>query len=402
MRKVVELKRADPAQVKAPESLGTSLGTLENGVDTSRPQWDAKSIALWILAVLAAIFMLRFAEAVLIPIVLAVLISFLLNRGVDWLERRLKCPRAIGSVIVLAVFLSAVGGTAYWLRNQAFAVIDNLPEAAQQLRTTMADLRLGRTTDALSQVQEAAAELEKAATEASGGPAPAAQRGVQRVQVEEPAFDIREYFWWGSMGLLAIASQFMLITFLVYFMLLSGDLYKRKLVKIAGPSLASKRITVQILAEIEMAIERFLAVQAASALLVAVATGFALWWLGLAQAPVWGILAGLFNSVPYIGPVIVSVGLMIVAFLQFQSISMALWIAGVALAITTLEGWLLTPARLGRAARMNSVAVFVSLVFWSWMWNVWGMLLAVPMMMVIKSVADRIEDLQAISELLGE
>jgi predicted PurR-regulated permease PerM len=98
----------------------------------------------------------------------------------------------------------------------------------------------------------------------------------------------------------------------------------------------------------------------------------------------------------------VSGGLAIVGFMQFGNIWMAALVAAIATVITTLEGWLLTPALMGRAASMSPAAIFVGLIFWSWMWGVWGLILAVPMMMVLKAVCDRIEDLQWIGELLGE
>jgi predicted PurR-regulated permease PerM len=127
-----------------------------------------------------------------------------------------------------------------------------------------------------------------------------------------------------------------------------------------------------------------------------------LWYFGLNQWIVWGLLAGIFNSIPYLGPVLVTAGLGMVAFLQFDSVSQTLLVCAAAFVITSLEGFLLTPALMGRAAKMNPVAVFVGLLFWSWIWGVWGAILAVPMLMMLKAVCDHIEDLQPVGELLGE
>jgi len=153
-------------------------------------------------------------------------------------------------------------------------------------------------------------------------------------------------------------------------------------VKHASSTLAGKKITVNVLEAIGGQIERFMLVQIVTSCLVGVTTGLALWGLGLQNAAVWGLAAGIFNSIPYFGPCIVTSGLAVVAFLQFGTFGMTALIAGVALLITSLEGWALTPALLGRAAQMNRVAVFAGLLFWSWMWGIWGTLLAVPMMMV--------------------
>jgi len=251
----------------------------------------------------------------------------------------------------------------------------------------------------IEQVQKAASELEKAASAAAP---PASQpAGVQRVQVESPAFNITDYFVWGSMSLATAIGQLVLILFFVYFVLATGDLYRRKLVKIA-PSLTTKKITVQILEEIDRQIEMFLVVQILTSTIVAVATWLAFRWLGLEQAGVWGVAAGVFNSIPYFGPVIVTAGTAMVGFLQFGTIRMALIVSGVSLVITSLEGFLLTPWLTSRAARMNAVAIFVGLLFWGWIWNVWGMLLAVPMLVTFKAICDHVEDLKNVGELLGE
>ena len=110
----------------------------------------------------------------------------------------------------------------------------------------------------------------------------------------------------------------------------------------------------------------------------------------------------MFNSIPYFGPVLVTGGTAVVGFLQFGSLKMAALVAGVSLVITSVEGFLLTPWLTSRAARMNAVAVFVGLLFWGWVWNVWGMLLAVPMLMALKAVCDHVEDFKSVGELLGE
>jgi predicted PurR-regulated permease PerM len=204
------------------------------------------------------------------------------------------------------------------------------------------------------------------------------------------------------MGAIGFLGQFTVILFLVYFFLVTGDLYKRKLVRIAGPQLTHKKITVQILDEINRQIESFIRVQLFTSVIVGVATGIALWWFGVEQYVIWGVLAGVFNSIPYLGPVIVTGGLGIVAFMQFDSVTRTLYVCAVTLTITSLEGFLLTPMLVGRAARMNAVAVFVGLLFWSWLWGVWGTILAVPMLMMIKAVCDHVEDLQPVGELLGD
>jgi len=359
---------------------------------------SVRSLSLTIVAVVAAAFALRAGQEFFIPFVLSILFSYALAPIVDWLERR-RVPRAAGAAVVLSLLVGGAGWGLYSLRGQATSIIDRIPEAAQQLRGELQ--REKRASDtAVEKLREATEELEKTASEAAE--VSPARRGVMRVQIEEPPLRVRDYVHWGSAGVITIGAQLVVVLFLVYFMLTAGDLFKRKIVQISGPTLSRKKITVQILDEINLQIERFLIVRLVTSAAVGVASWLAFEWLGLEEAAVWGIAAGLFNSIPYFGPVVVTAGIAVVAMLQFGTISMALFVAATAAVITSLEGFLLTPWLTGRAARMNAVAIFVGLLFWTWVWGVWGTLLAVPMLMVTKAVCDRIEDLQSFGELLGE
>jgi predicted PurR-regulated permease PerM len=154
--------------------------------------------------------------------------------------------------------------------------------------------------------------------------------------------------------------------------------------------------------DINRQISGFLRVQVITSAIVAVATGVALWWFGVDNYIIWALLAGVFNSIPYLGPIVVSGGLAIVTFMQFDDLATTVYVSGTALLITSLEGWLLTPVLMSRAAQMNPVAIFVGLLFFSWVWGVVGTILAVPMLMAIKAVCDRVEDFQPVGEMLGE
>lgn len=360
---------------------------------------DVRNVALTVLAFAAGILFLRYAEEVLVPVVLAILISYALWPIVLWLER-IKVPQTLAAAIVLVGTTFGIGWAAYTVRFQAINLVDQIPEATRLVRREW--LR-GRTSEsAMTKVQEAATAVQQTAEQAGGGPDPAVGRGVVRVRIEEPAFDARKYVRWGSMGIVGLMGQLVLIFFLVFFLLQSGDLFKRKIVKIAGPTLSRKKITVEILDEINRQIGGFLFVRTLASLAVAVVTWLALRWLGVENAGVWGMAAGVLNTIPYFGPFIISGGLFVVAMVQFRDVSTAAWVAAVAMAITSIEGWVLTPALQGRVARMNEVAVFIGLLFWSWIWGFWGAILAVPMMVVMKAICDHVEDLQPIGELLGD
>ena len=356
-----------------------------------------RSVALVVVAAAAAIALLYWAREVFIPIVLSVLISYALEPVVTLLIR-LRLPRVLAAAFVIVLFTSGVLYSGYALWDDAMAMVAAAPQAASKLRAELH--RDGTQPGTIAQVQKAANELQRTADEAAArNPV---GTGVQRVQIEEPVFDIRGYLTWGSAGVVAFAAEATLVVFFVFFLLASGDLVKRKLVKLAGPSFEKRKITVQILNEIDTQIERFLLLRIATSLVVGVATGLAFRWMGVHHAAMWGVAAGVLNSIPYFGPMIVAAATAIVAFLQFGTIAMAVYVSGVSVVITSLEGWLLTPWLTSRAARTNEVAMFVGLIFWSFVWGIWGTLLAVPMLVVVKAFCDRIEDLKPIGELLGE
>ena len=358
-----------------------------------------RSVALTIIAVTAAMYLLQWAQEAFIPIVLSVLISYALEPIVSMLMRA-RLPRAAAAALVVTLMTGLCGYSAYSFADDAAAIVARLPEAAQDLRQIIKRQDSNGNSSAIAQVQKAADELQKTA-DAAAGPSPA-PTNVTRVQIEEPTINVREYLSWGSASLITFAGQATLVLFFVFFLLASGDLFKRKLVKLAGPSLEKKKITVQILDEINRQIARFLLVRLVTSVVVGLATWVAFRLVGLEQAGLWAVAAGVFNSVPYFGPVIVAGGTALVAFLQFGSISTAAYVSAISLAITGLEGWLLTPWLTSRTARTNEVAVFIGLIFWSFIWGIWGTLLAVPMLVVAKAYCDRIEDLKPIGELLGE
>jgi predicted PurR-regulated permease PerM len=356
------------------------------------PAIQVRNIAFVLVSIAIVVLLLQFMQPVLLPLVLGALLFYALDPAVDRLQQ-LRVPRALGAALMLFMVVTSCAVLAYTLQGQAVTVIDQLPVAARNLAATLRKAP-GAEPGAMEKVQQAADELR--ATEKSSAP-----KGVTRVQIEEPGFQASTFVWSTSLGVASAANQLIMVLFLTYFMLLSDQLFKRKLVEIVG-TLSQKKVTVTVLEDIAGQIEQFLVIQLATSGIVAVVTGVALWAMGLQQAALWGLLAGVFNSIPYYGPLLVTGGLALVGFLQFGTIGMTTAVAGVSLLITTLEGSILTPMLMGRAASMNQVAVFVGLLFWSWVWGVWGMLLAVPMMMVIKVICDHVEPLQPVGHLLGE
>lgn len=359
---------------------------------------DVRSLALAVLAVLGTLVFLRWAAALLVPLMLGLMLSYALDPLVDRLERW-RVPRAFAAAVLLVALGAGAVASGFALRDDAAALLDSLPQAVQKVRETVR-ARQGRSESAIDKVQRAAAQLEQAAQQ-SMQPAPATQ-GVTRVHVERGPLDVRAFLWTGTLGLATSAAQAAVVFFLAFFLLISGTTFRRKLVRIAGPTFTQKRITVQALDEITAQIQRFLLVQVLLSVLVGVVTWLAFLALGLDQAAVWGVAAFALNFIPYIGFLVFTALSALVAFVQFSSFDMALAVAGVSLVLHTISGNLLMPWLTSRANQMNAVAVFTAVLAFGWLWGVWGLLLGVPIVAAIKAVCDRVDDLKAMGELLGQ
>lgn len=371
---------------EAPSATAASGHSLFGGL-------DARTIALVIIALGVTIFLLQYMQALLAPLAFGLLLFYALDPAVDAMER-IRVPRWIGAAFALGLTMATIMAGAYALQDEAMRVINELPTGARRV-VSLLERQPRALPGPLEKVEQAAEELAKSDTSKT-------PPGVVRVQVEEPRITSTMLLWSGSMGAVTAANHLIIILFLTYFLLLSDKLFRRKFIELAGPTLSKRRVTVEIIDSISSQIGRFILVQFFTSIIVGVATWGALVALGLESPALWGLLAGIFNSIPYYGPLIVSGGLALVAFLQFGTIYMMLIVAGVSLLITSLEGWLLTPVLMGKVASMNRVAVFVGLLFWSWAWGVWGMLLAVPMMMSIKVICDHVDDLKPVGRFLGE
>ncbi len=366
---------------------------------TVRPPVDVGGLALAILAVVAVVFALEWAQGLVISLLLGVVFAYSLNPLVVWLER-IKIPRVLGAgMVIVAVACALMLGT-YSLRGQMQTIITQLPEAVSKLSAGLASMRNGQI-DNMQKVQTAAIDMEKAANPAATIPS-SPERRATHVVVDAPAFKLGNFLWAGSMGVLGFIGEAAMVVFLVFFLLLAGDTFKRKLVRLTGPSLSRRKITVHILDDINRSIQRYMLMLLLTNVLVALLAWLVFRWIGLENAGAWAVAAGLLHVIPYFGPGITAGATGMAAFMQFDSLSMALLVSGASLVIATLVGTFITTWMTGRIAKMNTAAVFISLLFWSWLWGPWGLLLSMPIMVIVKVVSQHVEQLQPVAELLGE
>jgi predicted PurR-regulated permease PerM len=358
---------------------------------------DVRSAALVVIAAVASLYALHWAQEVFIPVMVGLLLSYALSPIVTRLQAW-RIPRAASAGALLTALFVGAGTMTWSLSDDANELIASLPAAVEKLKRSVRNLQGGQATP-LAVVERAASQLEEVAQPTA--PSSSTPRGVQRVVIERPRFDIRQYLWTGTVGLVAVLGQVCMMALIAFFLLASGDTFRRKMVKLAGPTLGRKKLTLQALNEISGQIQRYMLVQLFLSALVGVATWLSFEWLGLDHAAVWGVAAGVLNLVPYLGNALITGGSALVGFMQFGTLEMAATVAGISVVINAIEGFLLMPWLTSRANRMNAVSVFIGVLLLGWLWGAWGLLLAVPVLVIVKSVCDRVDDLKPLGELLG-
>ena len=372
--------------------------------DTTTGPVDIRSTSLVVLTVIAVTASLYFARSFFAPLVLGVLISYALYPIVSFMHHRLKVPRVLGAGVIVIAIVTASGYGVVALQEQAVELIDKIPAAVKRFNTGGGDVE-GAESGVIGKLREAAVEIEKAAGSAGEAVVETNETGtgvpVQTIIVDEGRGRYIDYLLDGSLGVLVFAAQVLTVLLLVLFILASGKLYRQKVVRSAGDTLAEKRVALQILDDINHQIRRFFFVMLVGAIFVGVATAATFWWLDVEQAMLWGVIAGVASIVPYAGPAFVFVASGLTAFLQFGAVTDSLIVAGASLAITSVQGNLLTPWMTSRAASLNAVAVFVSLLFWGWLWGPVGLIVATPIQMIVKSICDHVENLRPVGEFLG-
>jgi predicted PurR-regulated permease PerM len=390
-----------PESASEPASESAPAGAAETGGDSNAAHErlplhvHARGLALGVIATVAFLYALQWSRAFLVPLLLGILITYTLNPVVCWLER-LRVPRALGATLVTAAILCGSAFGASRLHGEFQNILEELPTVTHKV-STLLRAKLGTGPSTLERIQAVANEIEQAAS-GSAARKPAARK----TPAETGGIKVIDWVWAGSMGLAGLVSQATMVIFLVFFLLLAGDTFKRKLVKLTGPSLTKKKVTVHILEDINSSIQSYMFMLLVTNALLALLTWLALQAIGLENAGAWAIVAGLLHIMPYFGPLLITSATGLVAFLQFESLQMVLLVAGASLGIATLVGTFVTTWMTGKIARMNPAAVFVSLLFWGWLWGVWGLLLGVPVIVIVKVVAERIEGMEIVAELLGE
>ena len=359
-----------------------------------RPQ--VAKIALVVIAVGVTIALLRWGQAFFVPLLLGIFTGYAFRPWVSALAR-LHIPRALGAALTMCCVAALVVAALYSLREGAMELTQQLPEAARKVGGI-----LGKQSNAakpLAQIHRAAKELDKAAAEATGVAAPrstpaAAPPGLAVMTAEKLLLGM-------ASGALSVSLELGMGGLLAYFLLAGGDAFRRKVISIAGPTLARRRITVELLDEIDVQIQRALMVMLVTNVLIAFTVSGLFAAMGMQRAVMWGTLAGVLHIVPYVGASVAAAAAAAIGLVQLGDAGQALTLAAGTLGICVLIGFGFSLVLQGDVSRMSSMVMLTGLLFFGWLWGGWGVLLGLPALAVIKAIADRVASLQPLAKLMA-
>lgn len=345
----------------------------------------ARTTALIGIFVLLALYTLYFARPFLLPVAVATILNFLLSPVVRGMAR-LHVPRSIAAALVILALLGIVAVGIQRLSGPASQWIDRAPEGVERIERRVRGLRRP-----VEQVQQAAEKVEEEVERLRGNGDPASR-----------AVRVKGGTWTGALlsRTQAFLGSAVVVLILLFFLLASGDFFLRKLVRVL-PRLEDKRRAVEIARQTELHISTYLSTVTLINVGLGVCVGLAMWAVGMPNPALWGVVAGLLNYVPYLGPIVTLSVITIVSLLTFEDLGRAVIAPLVYFAINFTEGSFVTPTVVGRRLTLNPVVVFLGLIFWGWLWGIPGALLAVPLLATFKILCDHLEPLAPIGEFLG-
>ena len=368
----------------------------ENGQspgETPLPPPRPSTVALTLIALILGLFAIRAGAAFFIPLLLSLFLNYALSPVVGRLASW-GVPRVLGAALVILAFSAAIAGALYRVGSDAGDVIQEIPSAVQRLRIVLTHAQQDHT-GTLEHVQRTASELQKLAEAAS--PVPARPKEAAAAT----AVDIRSMLLIGTSNIAIALGQLGSALFLAFFLLSAGDLFRRKFLRAVGGDFSRRRTTLRVLDNVDRQNQRYFAIVLLINAAVGVVIGAGFYAIGLERPTVWGIAAAVLHTIPYVGAAMLAGAAALVAYGQFGTLQMALLAAIIPIVASVILGIFVQTWLMGRAARMNTPAVFVSLLFWGMLWGGWGLLLAVPIMVAIKTVCDHVERLKPYGDILG-
>jgi len=341
--------------------------------------------ALLLLAILTVLYL---ARDLILPIVAALILSLVflpLVRGM----KKIFIPVPLGAGLVVLALMAGFVGAAYNLSEPAGKWLEKAPKSLKTI-----DKKLRKIAGSMQEVASATEKVQDLTEKlASGDPK---KEKPREVVMQEPTLTGTVLYSARDFVLAALSTMVLL-----YFLLASGDLFLRKTIAVT-PRFSDKKRAVDIAQQVEMAVSRYLFTVAIINIGLGASVALAMYLMGVPNPVLWGVMVGTLNFIPYIGDIVSFSVLTVVGLLTFDPLWQSLMVPGVFYLLTALEGYLITPLIVSRRLSLNPVVIILSVLFWGWMWGVPGALLAVPILVALKTVCDRVESLQVFGEYLGE
>lgn len=344
---------------------------------------NAVDTAAMVIVIVMSVAALKLGRAVVLPVIISVLLTLLLSAPVRWLRRR-KVPERIGAAMVVFGAVGAALGVGAILVTPATEWMSTAPATFSKVETKVRSF------------MKPIAALQQSADRIATVAAPSTQSGKAPAQVQLATQSLFERV----LGMLTLVPATVSVIFLTYFLLASGPLFRKKIAQIL-PGRRDVAHFEAILSEIELVTSRFLATATMINTGVGIATTLALWAVGLPSPLLWGGMAAVLNFVPYIGPITSFSVIALASLSTFDTLGHALIAPACFAVIHLTENNLITPMLLGRRLPVNTVAIFLGLIFFGWVWGIPGAVLAVPLTTVVKIACDHIPPLRHMGELLG-
>ncbi len=383
----------------------------EHAEAPSRP-WSA-------LFALAAVAVLYLARPVLMPVGLAILLTFVLAPVVMAIERRVR-SRALAVVITTVLLTATSGGLALLVEQQLVAFADDLPTyrdtIVRKVRAVQSGPQglMGRVADTLSGIGR---EISQPATKpdqpppapgaapgaaAPGAPpsetppteAPPAKAALPEARGPAP---LTGSLWRAIIELLASGA---IVILLVVMMLMSRESIRDRIIRLAG--LNQIGLTTQTLEEAGARVGRYLRAQLLINTIHASAVGAAMFLVGLPSAALWGLMAGVLRFIPILGPWLgaaVPAALAIAVFDDWYPLVVVISVFAV---LEIVHNVVLEPWLFGSSTGLSNIGMVLAIIFWTWIWGAMGLVLAVPMTACLVVFARQVPQLNALSVLLGD
>ncbi|MCQ8239369.1 AI-2E family transporter [Rhizosaccharibacter radicis] len=351
------------------------------------------SACLLVLTVLAVFYTLYFTSEIVLPFVLAMVLNLLLSAPMRLLHGRLRLPKPLAAVLLIALLFGAVGAVGAAISVPASGWISRAPQSLPALQHKLSFLQAP-----IRALENGARKMQELMDQ--GGAAAPSRHGPTVTVQNGGGSNLASVGSSILLGTRAFLGQVFTMLLMLFFLLYEGDTLLRRVVEVM-PTLRDKRRTVQIATEIQHNVSLYLATITVMNLLVGIANLAQCWALGLPNPLLWGVLAFLLNYIPIIGPFTGIVVYFFVGLFTFPSVLPALAPPAIYLAIHLIEGETITPMLLAKRFTLNPVLVMASLLFWDWLWGIPGAFLSVPLLAVFKIVCDHVDGLAAIGHVVG-